>query len=845
MMGESHTTCSGAIDTCGLWTNEPPTCEEVLCFPNYSSSNVSDTVISCSNGNKNESECNFSCDMGFYLDGEAIVTCTDTNVGVNGSTGEWDHMSPTCKAVICDPLVNNQTSSLLDGSGTCSDGNSYGSVCQFQCDLGYYLNGMDSIECNDDTVLSGAWTGSVPTCDAITCPSDIYMVENGEANCTDGNFFGSQCDFICNDGYLLDQDIVVTCGDGVATNGNWSDEYPMCLDVDECATMIDNCDENAVCSNTDGSFICTCNEGYQGDGTSCSVITCSTDVLQPANGDVTCTNGNKYNSSCVFTCDEDFDLSPQDGEDFVCTGSSDNGGWSTEAPSCIGRGPCAVNPCENGGICTENGDLFTCNCTLVFTGDTCSDDVDECTLNTDNCSENAECINTVGSYNCSCLVGFTGDGITCENIDDCANNPCENGGTCTDGINSFTCQCTSEYYGETCAERYTPCDPNPCVNGECVQNGQTFTCNCPPRYSGATCQIDLGCQDACDLPTAERTCTPDENCICSCECNLGYYFSNNLGACTIAQTFLGEMYFNTYNSSAQIEVMAYTEKTINEIYKETVGYEGATAIDYRRYTASKRRRRTVGAPEGVVTYAMDFVPTASVNEQDLETTYNNSIVRAAALQRPQGGTEFDVDTAKSAESSIVTNSAYNGCNVPNDIATLKCDTTSTNCVSNGLIATCECKSDYYPIDGSDTTCQRQFCSADSDCNNGVCDKESDGIYSCKCNWGFSGSNCNDAWLIAFTIVTPVLGVCLILAIIICYRARKRTKRNKKNTFNLPHKPSSSPEETPPSSVQYKSYTNPMIDEPIYATATKKSEMEKPPIEDDASSVVSVELRARL
>ena len=31
----------------------------------------------------------------------------------------------------------------------------------------------------------------------------------------------------------------------------------------------DNCAENLICMNTPGSFSCTCNEGYTGDGTSC------------------------------------------------------------------------------------------------------------------------------------------------------------------------------------------------------------------------------------------------------------------------------------------------------------------------------------------------------------------------------------------------------------------------------------------------------------------------------------------------------------------------------------------------------------------------------------------------
>ena len=40
-------------------------------------------------------------------------------------------------------------------------------------------------------------------------------------------------------------------------------------------------------------------------------------------------------------------------------------------------------------------------------------DLDECTTNTDGCDVNAVCQNSVGSHNCTCKAGYTGNGQTC------------------------------------------------------------------------------------------------------------------------------------------------------------------------------------------------------------------------------------------------------------------------------------------------------------------------------------------------------------------------------------------------------------------------------------------------
>lgn len=43
-------------------------------------------------------------------------------------------------------------------------------------------------------------------------------------------------------------------------------------EINECALDTDNCNENAACTNTPGSFNCTCNPGFTGDGVTCDGI---------------------------------------------------------------------------------------------------------------------------------------------------------------------------------------------------------------------------------------------------------------------------------------------------------------------------------------------------------------------------------------------------------------------------------------------------------------------------------------------------------------------------------------------------------------------------------------------
>ena len=43
-------------------------------------------------------------------------------------------------------------------------------------------------------------------------------------------------------------------------------------------------------------------------------------------------------------------------------------------------------------------------------------DVDECQLGVHTCDQHAGCMNTIGWYECSCNVGYTGSGFSCSEL---------------------------------------------------------------------------------------------------------------------------------------------------------------------------------------------------------------------------------------------------------------------------------------------------------------------------------------------------------------------------------------------------------------------------------------------
>ncbi|KAL8587634.1 hypothetical protein ACOMHN_045323 [Nucella lapillus] len=106
--------------------------------------------------------------------------------------------------------------------------------------------------------------------------------------------------------------------------------------------------------------------------------------------------------------------------------------------------PCGDSFCANGGTCQGN----VCRCPSAWTGRYCQDDVNECL--TSPCQSGGSCTNSPGSFTCQCTSEFYGP--VCEHEYQCVSGPCRNGATCQDEPNGYQCQCLFGYYGDQCQE---------------------------------------------------------------------------------------------------------------------------------------------------------------------------------------------------------------------------------------------------------------------------------------------------------------------------------------------------------------------------------------------------------
>ncbi|RMX55775.1 hypothetical protein pdam_00025701, partial [Pocillopora damicornis] len=73
---------------------------------------------------------------------------------------------------------------------------------------------------------------------------------------------------------------------------------------------------------------------------------------------------------------------------------------------------------------------------------------DECNEQTHNCHKNADCVDLPEGFYCNCKSGFSGDGQTCEDINECEfPTACHKDAYCNNYRGSYNCTCVSGYNG--------------------------------------------------------------------------------------------------------------------------------------------------------------------------------------------------------------------------------------------------------------------------------------------------------------------------------------------------------------------------------------------------------------
>ncbi|XP_041967466.1 cartilage oligomeric matrix protein [Alosa sapidissima] len=202
------------------------------------------------------------------------------------------------------------------------------------------------------------------------------------------------------------------------------------------------------------------------------------------------------------------------------------------------RASCDPNPCHPGVKCTETPNGIECGpCPdgMVGNGTHCTD-VDECAVMP--CHMGVRCINTSPGFRCGpCPAGYMGPQVygvglayamsnrqVCKDIDECevANGGCVQNANCINTPGSYRCACKKGYIGDQnsgCqAER--GCgngQENPChTNADCIshQDG-TIECVCHVGWAGNGyfCGPDVDIDGFPDqkLPCAETNCKKD-NC---------------------------------------------------------------------------------------------------------------------------------------------------------------------------------------------------------------------------------------------------------------------------------------------------------------------------------------------
>ncbi|PFX25811.1 Nidogen-1 [Stylophora pistillata] len=522
-----------------------------------------------------QNECNDTrspCDLNANcINTNGLFEC-ECKSGFVGDGLRCERVEGSCNGVDCD--AHAQCVQPLDGPPNCAcikgwtgDGQTCADVdeCQPFENLCHPLradciNTVGSYNCRCKPGYEGDGFNCISdgTCDGVQCHANATCFkaspeQRGSCVCRDGlQGNGTHCQ-VANLG----------CG-GVPCDANanctqtssedqpqcicllgWTGNGQTCFDVDECQPFLNSCHRNGECVNTEGSYLCRCRPGFQGDGRyscvsddTCDGTRCDANascVFDEGRRQCVCKSGWTGDGANCFdvnecepsknTCHLDADCINTEGS-FSCRCRR---GYRGDGIACLSDGSCEGVFCDSNAECQRNSPegRGQCTCKDGWEGDgrTCFD-VNECQPFGNRCHRDAECLNNEGSYECRCRPGYKGNGFSCVSDGTCEGKICDSNAACFRKFPEARrqCQCRDGWQGDG----FSCSDVNECQSSndtgchskaECFNTVGSYECQCKPGYlgDGVNCTSDGSCDGVYCDPNADcEESSPDfaHQCIC-------------------------------------------------------------------------------------------------------------------------------------------------------------------------------------------------------------------------------------------------------------------------------------------------------------------------------------------
>lgn len=420
-----------------------------------------------------------SCKPGYKLVGAKLRLCQ--------SNRQWTPEIPTCMYVDCgDPGTPFQGSRQISST-------SLDSIVKYNCNKDFRLVGDGFRQCQ----ANGQWTGSLPTCQAIGCPS--LEVSNCKVQ-VDFQGIGAVATFVCLSGYVLVGSSSMTCGAG----GVWVGKMPTCKLID-CGPL--PAPQNGDVTYKDSLFgsvaLYECRSGFAIQGVStrkCQQSGKWSDSAPVCNGAQLCSqlrstgnlqvvvSGTTMGSTASYTCINGFQLAGAR----VRTCMS-GGVWSDQEPTCKPVDCGKVNPPANGHVAMTSTTVasvayYSCNAGYVLNG-----------------SRNRECLSTgqwasteptCQAISCSKPVAPQNGRVdfTSVNVGSIATYTCSLGFSLS-GSSTQTCLSTGLWSPEAptctavrCSAPRAPANGQVITSGTAVGSVATYSCNTGYTLIGSSTQ---------------------------------------------------------------------------------------------------------------------------------------------------------------------------------------------------------------------------------------------------------------------------------------------------------------------------------------------------------------------